>query len=144
VVGVGEGVSEELAGRELTVDGSAGLVYAGILPTEEVDPAEVPGLVELINWARELSPVDVVDEAPGAVDLDAAGSALEEGAPDSDAIAAALRGADAARGSVLASAEGARAVVEAGIGEVENLPGQPVAALLLRFAQAKCNLEEER
>ena len=44
VVGVGEGVSEGLAGRELTVDGSAGLVYAGLLPTEEVDPAEVPGL----------------------------------------------------------------------------------------------------
>jgi pyruvate,orthophosphate dikinase len=144
VVGVGEGVSAELADRELTVDGSAGVVYAGILPTEEVDPADVPGLVELIEWARELSPIEVVDEAPGAVDLDAAGAALEEGAPDPEALAAALRGASAAQGSVLASAEGARAAVEAGVTQVQRLPGQPAAALLLRFAQAKCNLEEER
>ena len=32
---------------------------------------------------------------------------------------------------------------EAGVGQVQRLPGQPAAALLLRFAQAKCNLEEE-
>jgi pyruvate,orthophosphate dikinase len=144
VVGVGEGASEQLADRELTVDGSAGVVYAGILPTEEVDPAEVPGLVELIEWARELSPIEVLDEVPGAVDLDAAGAALEEGAPDPAALAEALRGAAAASGSVLAGTEGARAAVEAGVGQVQRLPGQPAAALLLRFAQAKCNLEEER
>jgi pyruvate,orthophosphate dikinase len=144
VVGVGEGVSEGLAGRELTVDGSAGLVYAGLLATEEVDPAEVPGLGELIEWAGELSPVAVVDEAPGAVDLDAAGTTLEEGAPDPAAIVAGLRGASAARGSVLASAEGARALLEAGVGTVQRLPGQPAAALLLRLAQAKAQLEEEK
>jgi pyruvate, orthophosphate dikinase len=144
VVGVGEGVSEGLAGRELTVDGSAGLVYAGLLPTEEVEPDEVPGLAELIGWARELSPAEVVDEAAGAVDLDAAGATLEEGAPDPEAIAAALRGADAARGSVLASAEGARALLAAGVPTVQRLPGQPAAALLLRLAQAKAQLEEEK
>jgi pyruvate, orthophosphate dikinase len=145
VVGVGEGVSAQLVDRELTVDGSAGLVYAGILPTEDVDPAEVPGLTELIDWARELSPVEVVDATPsGAVDLDAAGSALQEGAPDPEALAAALRGAEAARGSALASAEGARAAVRAGLGQAQRLPGQHAAALLLRFAQAKRNLEEER
>jgi len=145
VVGVGEGVSEALLNsREITVDGSAGVVYAGILPTEDVDPAQVPGLAELIEWARELSPIEVVEDAPGAVDLDAAGAALEEDAPDPEALAAALRGAAAARGSVLASPEGARAAVRAGVGRVQKLPGQPAAALLLRFAQAKCNLEEER
>jgi pyruvate, orthophosphate dikinase len=144
VVGVGEGVSEALAGRELTVDGSAGVVYAGILPTEEIDPAEVPGLAALIEWAGELSPIEVVEEAPGALDLDAEGEALEQGAPDPEELAAALRGAEAARGSALASAEGARAAVQAGVGRVQRLPGQPAAALLLRFAQAKCNLEEER
>ena len=95
VVGVGEGVTAELAGRELTVDGSAGVVYAGLLPTEDVDPAEVPGLDELIEWARELSPVEVVDEAPGgALDLDAAGAALDEGAPDVARSTERLRGAD--------------------------------------------------
>jgi pyruvate,orthophosphate dikinase len=144
VVGVGEGISAELAGRELTVDGSAGVVYAGLLATEDVDPAEVPGLTELIGWARELSPIEVVDAAEGAVDLDAEGATLEEGAPDPAALAASLRGATAARGSVLASAEGARALLFAGVPTVERLSGQPAAALLLRFAQEKRNLEEEK
>jgi pyruvate, orthophosphate dikinase len=143
VVGVGEGVTDGLAGRELTVDGSTGVVYAGVLPTEEVDPASVPGLATLIEWARELSPVAVVDEAPGAVDLDAAGAALEEGAPDSAILAEALRGASAARGSALATAEGARAVLEAGVGAVERLPGQHEAALLLRLAQEQANLKDK-
>ncbi|HEV7563361.1 MAG TPA: pyruvate, phosphate dikinase [Solirubrobacterales bacterium] len=144
VVGVGEGVTADLAGRELTVDGSSGVVYAGLLATEGVDPAEVPGLTELIEWARELSPVAVVDSAEGALDLDSAGGALDEGAPDAEALAESLRGAAAARGSALATAEGARAVLVAGVGTVERLPGQHEAALLLRLAQEKANLEEEK
>jgi pyruvate, orthophosphate dikinase len=144
VVGVGEGVTGDLAGRELTVDGSAGVVYAGLLQTEEVDPAEVPGLAQLLEWAAERSPVKVVDEAPDAVDLDAEGTSLDEGAPDPEALAERLRGAPAARGSVLASPEGARAVLLAGVPRVVRLPGQAAAALLLRLAQENGNLEEER
>jgi pyruvate,orthophosphate dikinase len=143
VVGVGEGVTDGLAGRELTVDGSAGVVYAGVLPTEEVDPATVPGLATLIEWARERSPVAVVEKAPGAVDLDAAGAALDESAQNLAILADALRGASAARGSALATAEGARAVLEAGVGTVERLPGQHEAALLLRLAQEQSNLEDK-
>jgi pyruvate,orthophosphate dikinase len=144
VVGVGEGVTADLAGRELTVDGSSGVVYAGLLPTEGVDPAEVPGLNELIEWARELSPVAVVESAEGALDLDAGGAPLDESAPDVEALAESLRGATAARGSALATAEGARAVLKAGVVTVERLPGQQEAALLLRLAQEKANLEEEK
>ncbi|MFN8216015.1 MAG: pyruvate, phosphate dikinase [Solirubrobacterales bacterium] len=144
VVGVGEGVTAALAGRELTVDGSAGVVYAGILPTEDVDPATVPGLPTLIGWARDLAPARVVDEAPGAVDLDAAGAALDESAPDVEVLRESLRGAQAARGSALATAEGARALIEAGVGTVQRLPGQHEAALLLRLAQEKANLEEDK
>ncbi len=149
VVGVGDGVTAGLQGRELTVDGSAGLVYAGLLPTEEVDPGEVPGLTELIEWAREASPVTVVDSAAGAVDLDAEGIVVDEGAPDIAILTEHLRGASAARGSVLATAEGARAVLAAGVGTVERLPGQHEAALLLRLAQEKIHvdceaLEEEK
>ncbi|HEY1853520.1 MAG TPA: pyruvate, phosphate dikinase [Solirubrobacterales bacterium] len=69
VVGVGEGATAELIGAELTVDGSAGVVYRGSLPTEDVDPAGVPGLTELIAWARELSPVEVDADAASPVDL---------------------------------------------------------------------------
>ncbi|MGV1049141.1 MAG: PEP-utilizing enzyme, partial [Solirubrobacterales bacterium] len=149
VVGVGEGVTEELTGRELTVDGSSGVVYAGLLPTEEVEAAAVPGLDELIGWARELSPVAVVDAAEGVLDLDAGGAALDEGAPDLATLTEAMRGAPAARGSALATAEGARAVLKAGVGTVERLPGQHQAALLLRLAQEAIHvdcevLEEEK
>lgn len=143
VVGVGEGATAAMAGRELTVDGSAGVVYAGVLPTEEVDPATVPGLSELIEWARELSPVAVVEKAPGARDLDADGAALDEGAPDVEALTEQLRGADAARGSALATGEGARAVLLAGVPTIERLPGQHEAALLLRLAQERVHVDDE-
>jgi pyruvate,orthophosphate dikinase len=142
VVGVGEGVSAELDGVEVTVDGSAGLVYAGILETEEVDPAEVPGLERLIEWARELSPVEVVEDGE-AIDLDVEGASVEEAAPDPEALAERLRGAPAASGSVLATAAGARALLKAGVPRVRRLQGQAAAALLLRLAQEKANLEEE-
>jgi pyruvate,orthophosphate dikinase len=135
VVGVGEGVSAGLAGRELTVDGTSGVVYAGLLETAAVDLSAVPGLPELIEWAREQSPVAVLDAAEDVVDLDAEGAALDEGAPDLAILTEALRGATAAKGSALATAEGARAVLGAGVGTVERLPGQHEAALLLRFAQ---------
>jgi pyruvate,orthophosphate dikinase len=142
VVGVGEGVTAALAGRELTVDGSSGVVYAGLLETAAVDPAAVPGLPELIEWARERSPATVVDAAEGAVDLDATGAALDESAPDEAALTESLRGAHAAKGSALATAEGARAVIGAGVGTVERLPGQHEAALLLRLAQEAIMLIE--
>jgi pyruvate,orthophosphate dikinase len=121
VVGVGEGTTAELAGSELTVDGSAGVVYRGILPTEEVDPASVPGLETLIGWARELSPVEVVvADGPGSVDPESLGTSDD-----------------------VSTAAGARAAIRAGVERVQMLPGQHEAALLLRFAQEKWNLEHE-
>jgi pyruvate, orthophosphate dikinase len=145
VVGVGEGVTGALAGRDLTVDGSAGVVYAGRLSTQEVRVADVPGLEELVAWARDLSPVEVVDRAAGAVDLDAAGAGVDaEGPPDADELAALLRGAAAARGSVLATPEGARAVLAAGVRTVVRLPGQSAVALVLRLVQETIHPEEEK
>jgi pyruvate,orthophosphate dikinase len=121
VVGVGEGVTAALVGSGLTVDGSAGLVYRGILETEEIDPASVPGLQTLIGWARELSPVEVVDDGgKGSVDPESLGTSDDVSTP-----------------------EGARAAIRAGLTRVEKLPGQHEAALLLRFAQEKANLEHE-
>jgi pyruvate, orthophosphate dikinase len=121
VVGVGEGVTAALIGSELTVDGSAGVIYRGILETEEVDPASVPGLETLIDWARELSPVEVVDdEGEGSIDPESVGTSDDVSTP-----------------------EGARAAIKAGHARVQKLPGQHEAALLLRFAQEKSNLEHE-
>jgi len=121
VVGVGEGVTTALVGSELTVDGSAGVVYRGILATEEVDPASVPGLETLIEWARAASPVEVVaDAGEGSIDPEAVGTSDD-----------------------VSTREGARAAIKAGVASVAKLPGQHEAALLLRFAQEKLNLEHE-
>ncbi|HEX4752535.1 MAG TPA: pyruvate, phosphate dikinase, partial [Solirubrobacterales bacterium] len=121
VVGVGEGVTAALVGSELTVDGSAGIVYRGVLATEAVDPAGVPGLETLIEWARELSPVEVVDdEGEGSVDPESVGTSDD-----------------------VSTAEGARAAIKAGVARVRKPSGRHEAALLLRFAQEKSNLEHE-
>ncbi len=144
VVGSGEGVAASLAGREITVDGTQGLVYAGRLPTENATTAEVPGLDRLLEWAREASPVEVVDDAPDAVDLDEAGLGLDEGGgADAGALRDALEGARAARGAVLATEAGARALLDAGVGKLVRQAGQHEAALLLRIVQALPRTENE-
>jgi pyruvate, orthophosphate dikinase len=136
VVGVGDGVTRDWAGREVTVDGSAGVVYAGLLPTEEVRSSEVPGLDTLIDWAHELSPVGVVDSATDVLDLDEAGFALDpEQEPEEDALAERMAGAHAVTGSILSTAAGARAVLRSGVPVVVRLPGQHAAVLLLRLVQ---------
>jgi pyruvate,orthophosphate dikinase len=144
VVGSGEGVAASLAGREITVDGTQGLVYAGRLPTENATTAEVPGLDRLLEWAREASPVEVVDDAPGSVDLDEAGLGLDEGGgADAGALRDALEGARAARGAVLATEAGARALLDAGVEKLVRQAGQHEAALLLRIVQALPRTENE-
>jgi hypothetical protein len=67
-----------------------------------------------------------------------------EGPPDADDLAARLRGATAARGSVLATPEGARAVLAAGVRTVVRLPGQSAVGLLLALVQETIHPEEEK
>jgi len=145
VVGVGEGVTGPLVGRGITVDGSAGVVYAGRLETERVRPSDVPGLSELLDWAREVCPVEIVDKAPDTVQLDEQGVTVEaEGGRDVEQLTERLRGVTAACGSVLGTPEGARAVHAAGVRQVVPLPGQQSATLLLRLVQEMSHPEEEK
>jgi pyruvate,orthophosphate dikinase len=145
VVGVGEGATAALVGTEITVDGSGGVVYAGRLPTEQVGEGDVPGLAELLGWAREQCPVDLVEAPADVVDLDELGVAADaEERADVDALAERLRGASAVRGTVLATPEGARAVLAAGVSRVAPLPGQPAGPLLLRLVHEMSQPEEER
>jgi pyruvate,orthophosphate dikinase len=137
VVGVGADATVAWRGREVTVDGSAGIVYAGVLTTRAAAAADVPGLRDLIGWARDRSPVALLDSAPEALDLDARGLRVEpERKPDVDALVDLMRGAPAVSGSVLGSAEGARAVVRSGVPAVVPLPGQRPEVLLLALVQA--------
>ncbi|PKK14020.1 pyruvate, phosphate dikinase [Thermomonospora sp. CIF 1] len=72
VVGCGDGTMRELAGRAITVDGTAGVVLAGLVDTEQ-SGAEHEAVRTLASWAGELTgrtgPLsellpDVVDAAP--------------------------------------------------------------------------------
>lgn len=71
VVGCGAGTLGALEGREVTVDGSAGVVYAGALP---LAPTENVDLDRLLGWARSLVPgfVGAPAELLGAAQVRAA------------------------------------------------------------------------
>jgi pyruvate, orthophosphate dikinase len=146
VVGVGEGVTAEWEGAEVTVDGNNGIVYAHRLHTTDVRSDDVPGLSTLVDWARQVSRVAVVDDAPEVLDLDGSDVQLDaEGRLDVDALADHIRGAQAITGSMLATADGARAVLLSGVAKVVPCAGQKHALLLLRLVQAEgLNDKEER
>jgi pyruvate,orthophosphate dikinase len=137
VVGVGEGVTAEWEGAEVTVDGSAGVVYAHSLHTTEVGDDDVPGVTTFVAWARELSPVEVVDEAAEVRDLDQAQVRMDAaGRLDVEALADQMRGAPAVTGSMLTTTDGARAVLRSGVSTVVRGPAQREAMLLLQLVQA--------
>jgi len=138
VVGVGADATSGWAGREVTVDGSKGVVYGERLPTRQVPVEDVPGLERLLEWARELSPAEVVDASPDVLDLDASGSEVDpEAGIDVDALVERMRGARAVRGSILTTPEGARAVVLAGVPVVATRDDQHLATMLLRLVRAR-------
>jgi pyruvate,orthophosphate dikinase len=138
VVGVGTGVTTGWSGREVTVDATRGVVYAGRLPTEAVCAEDDPALSRLLEWAREASPVQVVEEAPeGTVDLDPAGVGLDPSTPpDPPHVVGLLTGASCARGAVIATPAGAAAVLKVGVPAVAAAPGQHPLVLLLHLLHA--------
>lgn len=146
VVGVGTGVTRGWEGQRVTVDASTGVVYAGALRLEAVRAEDDPALSRLLAWARESSPVRVVDPgpdtSPGAgvetvVDADRLFSVVgPASAPPVEQLAAAMRGASAVHGAVLATLPGAQAVLRAGVPVIVADPGQPHLLLLLLLLAA--------
>ncbi|MFT3872359.1 MAG: pyruvate, phosphate dikinase [Nocardioides sp.] len=53
VVGCGEGLISAIAGRRVTVDGTTGRVYDGVLPLVRPDLHDYPDLARLAGWARQ-------------------------------------------------------------------------------------------
>jgi pyruvate,orthophosphate dikinase len=144
VVGVGSGGTAGWAGREVTVDATGGVVYAGRLPTEAVRAEDDPALARLLEWAREASPVRVVDHPEDdTCDLDLAGIGLDPGEGAEPArLVEVLAGRRSARGSVLASPAGADAVLAAGVPTVVRTAGQDPLALLLHLVHADARRRE--
>ncbi|PKP99647.1 MAG: pyruvate, phosphate dikinase [Alphaproteobacteria bacterium HGW-Alphaproteobacteria-13] len=132
VVGVGDGAVAR-SGTVVTVDGGAGLVYAGTLATEVPRERDDARLRQLIAWARAASPVAVVDFAEGqgldGFDVD---RALAAG--DAEDLAAAIAGAKTVRGHALAQDDAARIACAAGATTIITEPILPVLLSLIEAA----------
>jgi pyruvate,orthophosphate dikinase len=136
VVGCGKGALDGLAGRTVTVDGRAGKVYDGALAIEAPDENDDESLSTLGRWAAARSPLRVLSpsaaEARDAVDL-----SENIAAADPTTIGNALKlikGARGARGGAIASDEGVRAALVAGL---EFIVADPVLPPLLAALRSK-------
>lgn len=131
VVGCGVGSVTAHAGQTVTVDGSTGWIYAGLLAAEAPDEDAEADLAQLKDWAAAACPIGVFtpEAAPEAriVDLNAV-----EGGEDPAKLPALLAGAEAATGGALASEEGMAAAIAA---KLRFVIGRPVLPLLLAGAR---------
>jgi len=139
IVGTGPGSTAAWIGEEVTVDAGKGVVYRGRLATEQVRADDDPGLFRLLQWARAICPVTVLDAPqPDTVDLDAAGVGLDPGVtPRLEDVVATLRGAASARGAVLCLPVGAEALLAAEVPAAVLAPGQQELVLLLQLVHAR-------
>ena len=132
IVGCGAGALSKLAGHKVTVDGAAGRVFDGLLDVVTPHETDDERLAALTAWAVERSSLRVFrsgDQLPGpAVDLSAV-----EGGEDPERLPALLAGNRGARGGAIASDEGIRAAVAAGL---DFVVGEPVLPLLLSSIRA--------
>jgi pyruvate,orthophosphate dikinase len=126
-----------LAGQTVTVDGEHGKVYAGAL--EVVTPCETEDerLAELLAWAGSHSPLNVYrrSEAPDdALDLEG-----NDDAADPANLPALIRGARGARGGAIASEEGVRAALDAGLEYIVAEPTLPALLAAIQRSHAATN-----
>lgn len=132
VVGCGAAGIAALQGREITVDGGRGRIYAGRLAIEAPDPHADPHLRQLQDWAEAAVTLRVVplDAAPDdALDLD-----RQAGGEAPETVAPLLRGVRAAKGGVFGTDAGVQAAVDAGL-HLIAVP-QVLPALLAAHAAA--------
>ncbi len=135
VVGCGKGALEALAGDTVTVDGRAGKVYAGALAIEAPEESDHDALATLAGWAAKHSPLRVVGpSSPDAADaVDLSGNAAAADPETIEAVLQGLKGARGARGGAIASDEGVRAAMRAGL---EFIVAAPILPPLLAAVRA--------
>jgi pyruvate,orthophosphate dikinase len=133
VVGCGTGSIAALIGKTVTVDGRSGMVFDGALPIEVPDENDNELLRILARWASARAPLRVIPPsaaaAQGAIELsgDAAADPQRIGE-----VLAACKGARGARGGAIASEQGVRAAIAAGL---EFIVADPVLPPLLAAAR---------
>jgi len=132
LVGCGDASVTALAGRTVTVDANAGVVYGSALPVETPREEDDPRLARLTAWAAERAPLRVVGEqdpqAANAHDLDHV-----EGAEDPAQLPGLLAGHACVRGGAVESDAGVAAALAAG---VETIVARHPLPVLLAAIQA--------
>jgi pyruvate,orthophosphate dikinase len=135
VVGCGPGTLHGLVGRTVTADGKAGRVYHGALEVEIRDERTDPLLATVARWAEARAPLEVhrpsAGPVTGTVDLDPIDDAADPRLIGQ--VLAGLGGAKGARGGAIASDEGVRAALAAGL---RFIVAEPVLPPLLVAARA--------
>jgi pyruvate, orthophosphate dikinase len=136
VVGCGRGSLDGLAGDTVTVDGRTGKVYDGALAIEAPNESDHESLATLGGWAAARSPLRVLPPSSPEV-RDAVDLTENVAAADPATIGGALnliKGARGARGGAIASDEGVRAALAAGL---EFIIADPVLPPLLAALRSK-------
>jgi pyruvate,orthophosphate dikinase len=133
VVGIGA-TSGMKAGDIVTVDGAAGLVYAGALAVQVPDECADASLKTLIEWARARSSVRVLHphEADGIADVCEVDTQFSSG--DANALSALLQGVDVASGVALANPDNARLAVAQGVQTIITAPILPALLAIMENA----------
>ncbi len=134
VVGCGTGSLAALIGKTVTVDGQSGTVFAGALPIEAPDENEHEALMILTRWAAARAPLRVISPSSAAAHnaLDLGGNpAAADPELIGDALAA-YKGARGVRGGAIASEQGVRAAISAGL---EFIVADPILPALLAAAR---------
>ena len=114
VTGCGPGTVDALVGQLVTVDGGAGRIYVGELPTTAVDETKDEDLRRLTEWAQAESPVTVTasaQDAPAPL-FDADTIPSQELGETVPAIPAGTRSVS---GALFTAPDGVRAALEAGV-----------------------------
>ncbi len=134
VVGCGTGSLAPLIGKMVTVDGQSGVVFDGALPIEAPDETDDELLMTVAHWASARAPLRVVLPSTAAAQdaLDLSGDATAADPQRIGEVLAARKGARGARGGAIASDEGVRAAIAAGL---EFIVADPVLPPLLAAAR---------
>jgi pyruvate,orthophosphate dikinase len=134
VVGCGAGSLATLAGRTVSVDGRSGKVFDGALPIEAPDENDNELLATLAKWATLRARLRVIapSAATGLNPIDLSANAAAADPAQIGAALAAFKGARGARGGAIASDDGVRAALAAGL---EFIVADPVLPPLLAAAR---------
>lgn len=135
VVGCGAGRLLPLAGTTVTVDGQTGRIFDGKLEVVTPDERSDPTLAVLTEWAQKHSPLQVFRHADAPQDDDVVDLTEVSGGIDPDQIASILtrlRPVNGARGGAIASDNGVRGAVAAGL---KFIIAEPVLPPLLAAVQ---------